>query len=79
MDFTITAYLNQFWRDERLQLADQTVHLTMAGDFTKRIWMPGQCSIFSNNSSIIFQEIPTKKRTDRNHGNSIENRRDLIF
>lgn len=46
MDYTITMYLNQYWRDERLAFnafgpyygsADS---LTLSGDFAEKIWVP---------------------------------------
>lgn len=41
MDYTITIYLNQYWKDERLAFSSKEETLTLAGDFAERIWVPG--------------------------------------
>lgn len=33
MDYTITMYLNQYWRDERLQFGNDQEYLTLMSDF----------------------------------------------
>ena len=42
MDYTLTLYLHQYWRDDRLSFADNdgSVELTLSGDFAERIWVP---------------------------------------
>lgn len=48
-DYTITLYLNQYWKDERLGfgLADEV--LTLSGDFADKIWVPD--TFFANDKN----------------------------
>lgn len=46
-DYTITMYLNQYWRDERLAFnafgpyyGSASDSLTLSGDFAEKIWVP---------------------------------------
>ena len=40
-DYTLTLYLHQYWRDERLKFGqDDNIELTLSGDFSERIWVP---------------------------------------
>lgn len=56
-DYTITIYLNQYWRDERLAynllLSDNAlndfVDLTLSGDVSDRIWLPD--TFFANDKN----------------------------
>lgn len=56
-DYTITIYLNQYWRDERLAYnalgADNAlndfVDLTLSGDVSDRIWLPD--TFFANDKN----------------------------
>jgi len=41
MDYTITMYLNQYWKDERLAFSsEENKVLTLSGDFAEKIWVP---------------------------------------
>jgi hypothetical protein len=39
-DYTITIYLNQYWRDERLVFGKPTDYFILMSDFTEKIWVP---------------------------------------
>lgn len=40
-DYTLTLYLHQYWRDDRLAFSeDDSIELTLSGDFAERIWVP---------------------------------------
>lgn len=41
MDYTLTLYLNQYWRDERLSFGMEHMNttLTLGGDFADLIWV----------------------------------------
>lgn len=38
-DYTITMYLNQYWKDERLAFSSDDEVLTLSGDFAEKIWV----------------------------------------
>ena len=41
MDYTITMYLNQYWKDDRLNFSpEENKVLTLSGDFAEKIWVP---------------------------------------
>uniref|UniRef100_F1LFE7 Gamma-aminobutyric acid receptor subunit beta n=1 Tax=Ascaris suum TaxID=6253 RepID=F1LFE7_ASCSU len=42
MDYTVTMYLHQFWRDERLSWSPHINidDMTLSGDFSQHIWVP---------------------------------------
>lgn len=59
-DYTITIYLNQYWRDERLAFntyspfgenvpVDFNELLTLSGDFAEKIWVPD--TFFANDKN----------------------------
>jgi len=69
-DYTITMYLNQYWRDERLAFNtygpylgedadDDGVNdiLTLSGDFAEKIWVPD--TFFANDKNRYFEKIFT--------------------
>ena len=40
-DYTITMYLNQYWKDERLAFSsEENKVLILSGDFAEKIWVP---------------------------------------
>lgn len=41
-DYTITIFLNQYWKDERLAFSSQNIMLPLTGDFAEKIWVPGK-------------------------------------
>lgn len=59
-DYTITMYLNQYWRDERLAFhafasfgdassSNYNDLLTLSGDFAEKIWVPD--TFFANDKN----------------------------
>jgi gamma-aminobutyric acid receptor subunit beta len=48
-DYTITMYLNQYWKDERLAFSTEDEILTLSGDFAEKIWVPD--TFFANDKN----------------------------
>ena len=49
-DYTITMYLNQYWKDERLSFSpEEDKALTLSGDFAEKIWVPD--TFFANDKN----------------------------
>lgn len=48
-DYTITLYLNQYWKDERLAFGLPDEVLTLSGDFADKIWVPD--TFFANDKN----------------------------
>ena len=49
-DYTITMYLNQYWKDERLSFSpEENKILTLSGDFAEKIWVPD--TFFANDKN----------------------------
>lgn len=48
-DYTITLYLNQYWKDERLAFSNEEEILTLSGDFAEKIWVPD--TFFANDKN----------------------------
>ncbi|XP_076467634.1 gamma-aminobutyric acid receptor subunit beta-like [Babylonia areolata] len=68
MDYTITMYLNQYWRDERLQFSEQdNESLTLTGDFAERIWVPD--TFLANDKSSFLHDVTEKNKMVRLFGN----------
>ncbi|CAB4062193.1 GABRB [Lepeophtheirus salmonis] len=54
MDYTITMYLNQYWKDERLSFStEEDKVLTLSGDFSEKIWVPD--TFFANDKKQVKQ------------------------
>ncbi|KAL8558949.1 hypothetical protein ACOMHN_028261 [Nucella lapillus] len=61
-------YLNQYWRDERLQFSDQdNESLTLTGDFAERIWVPD--TFLANDKSSFLHDVTEKNKMVRLFGN----------
>jgi hypothetical protein len=50
-DYTITMYLNQYWKDERLAFSTDDEILTLSGDFAEKIWVPD--TFFANDKNRL--------------------------
>lgn len=50
-DYTITLYLNQYWKDERLAFGLLEEVLTLSGDFADKIWVPD--TFFANDKNRL--------------------------
>ncbi|XP_076446362.1 gamma-aminobutyric acid receptor subunit beta-like [Babylonia areolata] len=68
MDYTITMYLNQYWRDERLNFSTNVNEsLTLTGDFAERIWVPD--TFLANDKSSFLHDVTEKNKMVRLYGN----------
>lgn len=54
-DYTITMYLNQYWKDERLAFSNDEEILTLSGDFAEKIWVPD--TFFANDKNRLVRSI----------------------
>ncbi|KAG4074270.1 hypothetical protein HA402_008679 [Bradysia odoriphaga] len=70
MDYTITMYLNQYWRDERLAFS-AFIHengdsygdmLTLSGDFAEKIWVPDTFFANDKNRYVVLIINPTSRK-----------------
>ncbi|CAL8119988.1 unnamed protein product [Orchesella dallaii] len=63
MDYTITMYLNQYWKDERLAYSTKDDQLTLAGDFAEKVWVPD--TFFANDKSSFLHDVTEKNKMVR--------------
>lgn len=66
MDYTITMYLNQYWKDERLAFSSSDEILTLPGDFAEKIWVPD--TFFANDKNSYLHDVTEKNKMVRLHG-----------
>lgn len=52
-DYTITMYLNQYWKDERLTFSHNDEVLTLSGDFAEKIWVPDTFFANDKNRQVV--------------------------
>ena len=63
-DYTLTLYLHQHWKDERLAFSeDEDYELTLGADFADKIWTPD--SFLANVS--VSPRIPYHFNSTRSH------------
>lgn len=55
-DYTITLYLNQYWKDERLAFGLSDEVLTLSGDFADKIWVPDTFFANDKNRLVLLQQ-----------------------
>lgn len=77
MDYTITMYLNQYWRDERLAFNAFAPYgegvdvsndvLTLSGDFAEKIWVPD--TFFANDKNSFLHDVTERNKLVRLSGN----------
>ncbi|CAG5121898.1 unnamed protein product [Candidula unifasciata] len=77
MDYTITMYLNQYWRDERLQFVHPGTPnflgtfavsaMTLTGAFAEKIWVPD--TFLANDKNSFLHDITEKNKMVRLYGN----------
>ncbi|XP_050362902.1 gamma-aminobutyric acid receptor subunit beta-like isoform X1 [Nymphalis io] len=63
MDYTITLYLNQYWKDERLAFGLQDEVLTLSGDFADKIWVPD--TFFANDKNSFLHDVTERNKLVR--------------
>ncbi|KAJ8919439.1 hypothetical protein NQ315_016537, partial [Exocentrus adspersus] len=66
MDYTITLYLNQYWKDERLAFSSDEEILTLSGDFAEKIWVPD--TFFANDKSSFLHDVTERNKLVRLNG-----------
>nr|BAH03471.1 gamma-aminobutyric acid receptor beta subunit [Ambigolimax valentianus] len=75
MDYTITMYLKQYWRDERLQFLhessdndqDAIKTMTLTGAFAEKIWVPD--TFLANDKNSFLHDVTEKNKMVRLYGN----------
>ncbi|XP_037968170.2 gamma-aminobutyric acid receptor subunit beta-like [Plutella xylostella] len=63
MDYTITLYLNQYWKDERLGFGLEDEVLTLSGDFADKIWVPD--TFFANDKNSFLHDVTERNKLVR--------------
>ncbi|XP_074041301.1 ligand-gated chloride channel homolog 3 [Leptinotarsa decemlineata] len=66
MDYTITLYLNQYWKDERLAFSNDEEVLTLSGDFAEKIWVPD--TFFANDKNSFLHDVTERNKLVRLNG-----------
>ncbi|XP_050296271.1 gamma-aminobutyric acid receptor subunit beta-like isoform X2 [Anthonomus grandis grandis] len=66
MDYTITLYLNQYWKDERLAFSSEEEVLTLSGDFAEKIWVPD--TFFANDKNSFLHDVTERNKLVRLNG-----------
>lgn len=67
MDYTITMYLNQYWKDERLAFSSEENRvLTLSGDFAEKIWVPD--TFFANDKKSFLHDVTEQNKMIRLYG-----------
>ncbi|XP_066584105.1 gamma-aminobutyric acid receptor subunit beta-like [Prorops nasuta] len=66
MDYTITMYLNQYWKDERLAFSQEDEILTLSGDFAEKIWVPD--TFFANDKNSFLHDVTERNKLVRLSG-----------
>ncbi|BES99342.1 chloride channel [Nesidiocoris tenuis] len=66
MDYTITMYLNQYWKDERLTFSHDDEVLTLSGDFADKIWVPD--TFFANDKNSFLHDVTERNKLVRLNG-----------
>ncbi|XP_046625242.1 gamma-aminobutyric acid receptor subunit beta-like isoform X1 [Neodiprion virginianus] len=66
MDYTITMYLNQYWKDERLAFSHEEEILTLSGDFAEKIWVPD--TFFANDKNSFLHDVTERNKLVRLSG-----------
>ncbi|CAF0986128.1 unnamed protein product [Didymodactylos carnosus] len=67
MDYTLTLYLNQYWRDDRLAYGDISEEIILTGEIIDRIWLPD--TFFPNDKSAYLHDVTEKNKMIRLNGN----------
>ena len=56
-------YLNQYWRDDRLEYGESDEQMTLTGDFADKIWVPD--TFFANDKHSFLHEVTEKNKMIR--------------
>ncbi|CAJ0942693.1 unnamed protein product, partial [Mesorhabditis belari] len=63
MDYTVTLYLHQYWRDERLSWINDPTRIddmTLSGDFSSRIWVPD--TFLANDKHSFLHDVTERNK-----------------
>ncbi|KAF8357058.1 gab-1, partial [Pristionchus pacificus] len=62
MDYTVTMYLHQYWKDERLTWTDDVPidDMTLNGEFSQRIWVPD--TFLANDKHSYLHDVTEKNK-----------------
>ncbi|MFH4975615.1 hypothetical protein AB6A40_002324 [Gnathostoma spinigerum] len=62
MDYTLTMYLHQYWKDDRLSWSSNTdiEEMILSGDFSSRIWVPD--TFFANDKQSFLHDVTEKNK-----------------
>ena len=63
MDYTLTLYLNQYWRDDRLIFGNKTEEMTLTGEIIDKFWLPD--TFFPNDKSAYLHDVTEKNKMIR--------------
>ena len=66
MDYTLTLYLNQYWRDDRLIFGNKTEEMTLTGEIIDKFWLPD--TFFPNDKSAYLHDVTEKNKMIRLNG-----------
>ena len=66
MDYTLTLYLNQYWRDDRLAFGNRSEEITLTGEIIDRFWLPD--TFFPNDKSAYLHDVTEKNKMIRLNG-----------
>ncbi|CAF2487384.1 unnamed protein product [Rotaria sp. Silwood2] len=67
MDYTLTLYLNQYWRDDRLVFGNESEEMTLTGEIIDKFWLPD--TFFPNDKSAYLHDVTEKNKMIRLNGN----------
>ncbi|CAF1054821.1 unnamed protein product [Adineta ricciae] len=67
MDYTLTLYLNQYWRDDRLVFGNTSEEITLTGEIIDKFWLPD--TFFPNDKSAYLHDVTEKNKMIRINGN----------
>ena len=63
MDYTLTLYLNQYWRDDRLIFGNEDEEMTLTGEIIDKFWLPD--TFFPNDKSAYLHDVTEKNKMIR--------------
>jgi len=66
MDYTLTLYLNQYWRDDRLIFGNRTEEMILTGEIIDRLWLPD--TFFPNDKSAYLHDVTETNKMIRLNG-----------
>ena len=67
MDYTLTLYLYQYWRDDRLVFGNKSEEMTLTGEIIDKFWLPD--TFFPNDKSAYLHDVTEKNKMIRLNGN----------